>query len=389
MSSVKLKKNGSTVNLNKSLRTNTIDGLKDIENTHLNKTVVFLHPAVELKYQSPFYLTLSDSMKDIDLLSSFTKHEVNITTLPDDFAEKPGYFTQQGETIYIRFTESVDQFFDDSNIQSNFRRPPFFIMADNIVIDKKGRINYEETPQYVMSNSLTKIAPYPMNRYYAIRNGRYVSNLRHGIEQGGELHYILSKYFYNVGEQYKFTFWGSKHDFIFFLTTRNEDTFLNSRFAQRETDKIYIEVNIDSVKSLYRQPIYNNAKNMNKISNWDEINLSLTIIPKMPNFSEFDVAELTRKLISAFNDYNRLNIVGDIKKTLVPLYLIDTSKIVNSFFISERATRINYCTVSMTFQYSYDEEDLLFPHGDMVNRIELGRIKAYEEGTKVNIDDRT
>lgn len=155
-----------------------LNGLSDIMETHLGKATVYVAPRLGYLYGTHF---IKFPWKIPRRLEDFKKCVVNVEALPDDIVSKTNFFSQQGETIYLRFLEGFPQFVEENKEKES----PYFLAyglpfcifeKDLSDEDKKPNrdINYKGLPIYVLTNALTKSRPFDMNRYYAVRNDYYI-----------------------------------------------------------------------------------------------------------------------------------------------------------------------------------------------------------------------
>lgn len=162
-----------------------INGLGDIEATHLDQRVVYVSPPIFSKYIDAFNFTIE---KFPLLLSDFTRHVVNLGELPDSIVSKTSIHDEQGETVYIRFSSPLTQFAETG--QTGIARLPFAIDETQLVLldEETKAIDYNNTPVYVLGDALTKGSPYKMNRYYATRNNYYALKLLKEYQRHGQQH---------------------------------------------------------------------------------------------------------------------------------------------------------------------------------------------------------
>lgn len=155
------------------VKKSSIQGLVDIQETHLNKTKVWVKGVSYIDLNGPFVYFKPPTPKQ---LSSFKSCYANVEALPDNFVPKTSALTDQGETIYMRFLNPIDGLLGDRDKNAGKFIIPAFALIDKFIVYIGDEIDYEHTPVYVLTDALTKGAAYDMNRYYAVRNDFFVRN---------------------------------------------------------------------------------------------------------------------------------------------------------------------------------------------------------------------
>lgn len=152
-----------------------LHGLRDIENTHLNKQEIAISPPIKVDKNGFFFKINSDGLNELLDIKNYTITQANLEALPDDIVRKTDFEYQQGETIYMRMENDAPlQFLDSFDYQNTRRILPFMLIVSTIIYDED-KINFTKTPIYMLSNSLTKNNAYPMRRFYCVRNDYYIN----------------------------------------------------------------------------------------------------------------------------------------------------------------------------------------------------------------------
>lgn len=147
---------------------NVAGALRDIENTHLNKTRILVFLSREIEDDIPY------KQHEFETITI----DANIEALPDPVVHKLGMsFFHQGETYYMRTDIPLPMPVKYTKNDKK-RSPMFYVIERDIVYkyDDQGAkvIDFSLTPQYVVREVLTKEHAHTMHRYYCYRNDQII-----------------------------------------------------------------------------------------------------------------------------------------------------------------------------------------------------------------------